>query len=100
MRSTILALLFLFSLAAQSATITVDADGFGPIAVITLASAVLGDCDEGDDNYRKLHGATITLAMVYPDSSRVEIIVLGRRRIQEFRLGKSPLYQLHAAWRI
>ena len=100
MRTTILTLLFAFTLVAQSATIKVDADGFCPISVITLAGAVLGDCDEGDDDYRKLHGATITLAMVYPDSSMTATSANRQRLVQEFHVGKLPLYQRNGAWRI
>ena len=100
MRTTILTLLFAFTVAAQSATIKVDADGFYPIAVITLDGTVLGDCDDGDDDYRKLHDPTITIAMVYADSSMTVVSAKGPRLVQEFHIGKSPLYQLNAAWRI
>jgi hypothetical protein len=100
MRTAIIALLSAFWLAAQSTTVKIDVDGICPIAVITLAGPAPGDCDDDDDDYRKLHGPTITFTMVYTDSSIAAAGELGPRLVQEFHVGKLPLYQINAAWRI
>ena len=99
MRTAIIALLSAFWLVAQSTTVKIDVDGICPIAVITLAGPAPGDCDD-DEDYRKLHGSTITFAMVYTDSSMPAARESGPRLVQEFHVGKLPLYQLNAAWRI
>ena len=96
----IIAILFVFAVAAQSASIKVDADGFCSIAVITPVSGALGDYDEGDDSYRKLQCAPVTLDIAHPDPSLSVVSVPGEPRVEEFHVGKSPLYQLNAVWRI
>jgi len=100
MRTAIIALLSAFWLAAQSTTVTFDVDGVAPIAVISLAGAGAGDCDNGDDDYWKLHGPTIPFAIVYADLSTAAVSEEGQRPVQEFHVRKPPLYQLNAAWRI
>jgi len=100
MHSAIVAILIAIFLAAQSAAIKVDADGLRPFTVVTLVGSALGEATEGDDDDRKLHGARVSLAIAYPDLSMAAVSVQGPRQIQEFDFGKSPLYQLHAAWRI
>ena len=98
MRTAIIALLSAFWLVAQSTTVKIDVDGICPIAVFTHAGAVPGDCD--DDDYRKLHGPTITFTTGYTNSSMLAASELGPCLVQEFHVGKLPLYQLNAAWRI
>ena len=67
MPSALVALLFAFSLAVQSATINVDVDGFRPSAVVSLVSGALGDYAECNDDDSKLDGASVTLAIAYLD---------------------------------
>ena len=100
MRSAIVALLIAIFLAAQSAPLKVDADGFRPFAIVTLVGGALGENTDGDDDDRKLHGARVSLAIAYPDLSMAAVSVQGQSQVQEFHIVKSPLYQLNAVWRI
>ena len=95
----IITLLFVIAVAAQSASIRVDADGIRPPAVAAQANAWLADFADCDDDDRSI-AARITLGT----GSLERFIPLAPRqrqnRAQKFALDNSPLYKLHAVWRI
>ena len=95
----IVTLLFVIAVAAQSASLRVDADGIRPAMFAAQANAWLGDFADCDDDDQTI-AARITLAT----GSLERFIPLARRqqqnRAEKFALDNSPLYLLHAVWRI
>lgn len=100
MHSVIVALVIVFFLAAESAAIVVDDDGFRPRAIGALVSDNLANSPDTDNDRRKLNCARIALALTYPDSSVAALPSDRQHRFRGFHCGESPLYQLHATWRI
>ncbi len=100
MHRAIVALLIAFFLAAESATIFVDDDGFRPRAIGALVSDGLANSANADNDRRKFTGPGTALAITYPDSLAGELHAQRYHGSQRFYLGKSPLYQLNANWRI
>ena len=100
MQSAIVALLIAFFVAAESATIFVDDDGFRPRAIGALAADVVANNASTDNDRRKFISAGTTLAATYIGSPAGQLGAQTHFRLRAFFVGKSPLYELNAAWRI
>ena len=100
MNGAIVAILIAFFVAAESATIFVDDDGFRPRAIGALGTDVLANNANTDYERRKFIYPGSALAAVYMDSPASQLGAQTPLRFRGFFVGKSPLYQLNAAWRI
>ena len=97
----VIAILFVFAVAAQSALIGADQDGIWlPTAVAPPSKlAEYSECNDIDQDFPFLH-PTIDLAT--PAFERVVRLdsLYSSHQFQSFDHDQVPLYELHAVWRI